>query len=202
MLKNPWEHRDFWFALHKYLQMFAVLTALVGFIIPFCVSGSRGLGTTHGQLGLAVMIMFFFQPFIGFFRPDRGTQARSLWFSAHWCVGISCVVLGWLNTIFGLDLYASEFNTGLQVRLRASSHTYLLLCGDPGAVGPQCVRCCLVHCLLRQSQLNTRSVQDKIHHFASWVGPEGFSQTLCHRLVSTAVTQSPAHVLLFEALKA
>ena len=102
--------------MHKYLQMFAVLTALVGFIIPFCVSGTRGLGFTHGQLGLAVLIMCFLQPIIGFVRPDRGTPARSLWFSAHWCVGISCVLLGWINTIFGLDLYATEFATGLQVR--------------------------------------------------------------------------------------
>ncbi|CAI5478354.1 unnamed protein product [Closterium sp. Yama58-4] len=77
------------FETHKWMQITAVVLAIVGCIIGMVESGSVGLKGTHGQLGIAIFVMIFIQPVI--------------------------VGLAWVNTFLGFDAMTVKFASDMQV---------------------------------------------------------------------------------------
>ncbi|CAM0953857.1 unnamed protein product [Alopecurus aequalis] len=69
----------------------------------------------HQRIGLAVYGLIWLQPLIGFLRPDRGVKARSVWYLAHWLLGMVVCVVGVANVYIGLHTYRER--TGRSVRL-------------------------------------------------------------------------------------
>ena len=114
LFSRPWKHRLFWFRAHQVIQIVAVLGAVAGVVIPFVVTGTRGLKTTHGILGLAVIGLVLLQPVLGFLRPKVGSGARPLWYAVHWVIGLTAVGLAWLNINYGLDMYQTMYSYTLQ----------------------------------------------------------------------------------------
>ncbi|CAI7844350.1 unnamed protein product [Closterium sp. NIES-53] len=102
------------FETHKWMQITAVTLAIAGCIIVFVQSGSVGLQSSHGQLGLAIFVLIFVQPMIGHFRPNKGTVNRPTWFVIHWVLGIGIVGLAWLNTFLGFDIMQTKYSFNLQ----------------------------------------------------------------------------------------
>ncbi|CAI5979114.1 unnamed protein product [Closterium sp. NIES-65] len=102
------------FETHKWMQITAVAIAIAGCIIVFVQSGSVGLQSSHGQLGLAIFVLIFVQPMIGHFRPNKGTVNRPTWFVIHWVLGIGIVGLAWLNTFLGFDIMQTKYSFNLQ----------------------------------------------------------------------------------------
>eukprot|EP00475_Leptophrys_vorax_P026473 TRINITY_DN3737_c0_g2_i2.p1 TRINITY_DN3737_c0_g2~~TRINITY_DN3737_c0_g2_i2.p1 ORF type:complete len:622 (+),score=22.69 TRINITY_DN3737_c0_g2_i2:503-2368(+) len=103
------------FETHKWVQITAVLLAIGGCIFAFVKSGTKGLQTLHGQIGLAVMCLCLIQPLIGHFRPNKGTPSRPTWFIFHLVVGLSILGLAWGTTFLGIQRLATMFLYNMQV---------------------------------------------------------------------------------------
>ncbi|CAI5994843.1 unnamed protein product [Closterium sp. NIES-65] len=82
--------------------------------MAFVQKGSSSLQSTHGRLGLAVLLLIFLQPIIGQLRPVKGHVSRRYWFALHWVVGVAIVAMAWSNMFLGLDLASSRFGYNLE----------------------------------------------------------------------------------------
>ncbi|CAI7925001.1 unnamed protein product, partial [Closterium sp. NIES-53] len=107
--KETHTNRGLWFLCHKYIQIFAVLLVVTAAIMVFIVSGSQGLEWTHGKLGVVALALTFVQPFLGFFRPDKGTSQRPAWLTFHWAMGIAAIAMGCANVFLGIDVYGQLY---------------------------------------------------------------------------------------------
>jgi len=105
-----------WFEIHRVLQPFGYLLALIGFIIILIDVGGA-IEVPHGQFGLAIMIGGFFQILFAIFRPHKEpgshpTAVRMYFEYGHWWVGRILVVAGIVNVFVGIaqiDLAFSAF---------------------------------------------------------------------------------------------
>ncbi|CAI5494466.1 unnamed protein product [Closterium sp. Naga37s-1] len=111
--KKPWVSKPMAFEVHKWLMLSAVLLALAGIIMAFVERGSQSLQSTHGQLGLAVMVLIVVQPIVGQLRPLKKHPSRPSWFALHWVIGVGTVAIAWVNTYLGFDLATSKFGYDL-----------------------------------------------------------------------------------------
>ncbi|CAI5968579.1 unnamed protein product [Closterium sp. NIES-65] len=111
--RKPWVSKPMAFEVHKWLMLSAVLLALAGIIMAFVEKGSQSLQSTHGQLGLAVMVLIVVQPIVGQLRPLKKHPSRPSWFALHWVVGVGTVVIAWANTYLGFKLATSKFGYDL-----------------------------------------------------------------------------------------
>lgn len=105
-----------WFPFHMAIQVPGVAAITAGAIISFVYLPS--LRTTHGSLGLVVIIVVWIQPLLALARPHPGARLRLLWFSIHWLLGVGAIVAGWVNVFSGLKLYA-EFHGKQEVSVYA-----------------------------------------------------------------------------------
>ncbi|GJP29828.1 hypothetical protein CLOM_g19924 [Closterium sp. NIES-68] len=111
--RKPWLSKPVAFEAHKWLMLSAVLLALAGIIMAFVEKGAQSLHSTHGQLGLAVMVLIVAQPIVGQLRPLKKHPSRPSWFALHWVIGVGTVAIAWANTYLGFDLATSKFGYDL-----------------------------------------------------------------------------------------
>ena len=97
-------------------QVAGLVFILAGSICAFAGLGDAGLKYTHGQFGLAIFILAFLQPLLGLLRPNKGDSKRGAWYAAHWLVGVSLVIMAWVNVYLGADLFNYIFGANVQVR--------------------------------------------------------------------------------------
>ncbi|KAK1698768.1 hypothetical protein QYE76_015465 [Lolium multiflorum] len=102
------------FYSHVALQIAAVVLATAGAVLSV-KNFENAFNNTHQRIGLALYGLIWLQPVIGFIRPDRGVKARSVWYLAHWLLGIVVCVVGVANVYIGLHTYRER--TGRSVRL-------------------------------------------------------------------------------------
>ncbi|CAI5503629.1 unnamed protein product [Closterium sp. Naga37s-1] len=126
--KKPWLSKPMAFEVHKWLMLSAVLLALAGIIMAFVEKGSQSLQSTHGQLGLAVMVLIVVQPIVGHLRPLKKHPGRPSWFVLHWVIGVGTVAIAWANTYLGFDLATSKFGYDLDWSYIAFSILIGLFC--------------------------------------------------------------------------
>jgi len=86
-----------WFKVHLVMQPFGYLIAIIAIIaliIAIIMVGSAQFTTVwHGQFGLAIMVVGFFQVIIAIFRPhkepgDHPTLVRQYFEYSHWWVAL------------------------------------------------------------------------------------------------------------------
>ncbi|GJP40702.1 hypothetical protein CLOM_g357 [Closterium sp. NIES-68] len=106
---KPWITKPQAFVAHKWTMLLAVVLSLAGIIMALVESGSSSFQSTHGRLGLAVLLLIVLQPIIGQLRPIKSHFARRYWFALHWVVGVAIVAMAWSNTYLGLDLASERF---------------------------------------------------------------------------------------------
>ncbi|CAI7906921.1 unnamed protein product, partial [Closterium sp. NIES-53] len=111
---KPWISKPQAFNTHKWIMLLAVVLSLVGIIMAFVQSGTSSLQSTHGRLGLAVLLLIVLQPIIGQLRPVKSHASRPYWFALHWVVGVAIVAMAWSNTYLGIDLASSRFGYNLE----------------------------------------------------------------------------------------
>ncbi|CAI5968602.1 unnamed protein product [Closterium sp. NIES-65] len=101
--------RPMGFQLHRGIQVFALVVAVAGMIVIIMQAGSKGLNWTHGQVGLAAVILALVQAIVGFVRPDKTAPNRFMWLVAHCLIGATTIALAWAAMFLGIDLYHSKF---------------------------------------------------------------------------------------------
>ncbi|GJP79681.1 hypothetical protein CLOP_g9882, partial [Closterium sp. NIES-67] len=126
--RKPWLSKPVAFEAHKWLMLSAVLLALAGIIMAFVEKGAQSLHSTHGQLGLAVMVLIVAQPIVGQLRPLKKHPSRPSWFALHWVIGVGTVAIAWANTYLGFDLATSKFGYDLDWSYIAFSIMIGLFC--------------------------------------------------------------------------
>lgn len=97
-----------WFKLHRVVQSLGlVLTcvALIIMIIDHHNTGTDHFSTTHGKVGLALMIVAVCQPLNAFLRPHPKPKStfRLMWEVIHKTFGYSAVVIAAWNAFGGLE---------------------------------------------------------------------------------------------------
>ncbi|GJP29531.1 hypothetical protein CLOM_g17049 [Closterium sp. NIES-68] len=101
--------RPLGFQLHRGIQLSALVVAVAGMIVIFVQAGSKGLSWTHGQVGLAAVILALLQAVVGFIRPDKTAPNRFKWLVAHCVIGATTIALAWTAMFLGIDLYHTKF---------------------------------------------------------------------------------------------
>ncbi|XP_078167963.1 cytochrome b561 domain-containing protein At2g30890-like [Carex rostrata] len=102
------------FYLHVVLQTAAVALATAGAVLSL-KNFQNSFNNTHQRIGLALYGFIWFQPLLGFLRPNRGVKARSVWYLIHWLIGIIICMVGIANIYIGLHTYHEK--TSKSVRL-------------------------------------------------------------------------------------
>ncbi|XP_042477995.1 cytochrome b561 domain-containing protein At2g30890-like [Macadamia integrifolia] len=95
------------FYFHVILQILSVLLATAGAVMSIR-NFDNSFSNSHQRIGLALYGVIWVQVFIGFFRPQRGTKGRSIWYFAHWALGTGISMLGIINIYIGLRAYESK----------------------------------------------------------------------------------------------
>ncbi|CAI5494445.1 unnamed protein product [Closterium sp. Naga37s-1] len=101
--------RPMGFQLHRGIQVFALVVAVAGMIVIIVQAGSKGFNWTHGQVGLAAVILALVQAIVGFVRPDKTASNRFMWLVAHCLIGATTIALAWAAMFLGIDLYHTKF---------------------------------------------------------------------------------------------
>ncbi|KAJ4980524.1 hypothetical protein NE237_031361 [Protea cynaroides] len=95
------------FYFHFILQILSVLLATAGAIMSIR-NFENSFSNNHQRIGLALYGVIWLQVLIGFFRPQRGTKGRSVWYFAHWALGTGISMLGIINIYTGLQAYQKK----------------------------------------------------------------------------------------------
>jgi hypothetical protein len=101
-----------WFWTHVSLQVTGVILSTIAFVIAVQKFEVTTWDNTHVKLGLAVMVLVWFQPLSALIRPRRGTPVRPSWYAVHWLFGTAAIVLAWFNIFKGLDAYVESWPSG------------------------------------------------------------------------------------------
>ncbi|KAJ1688370.1 hypothetical protein LUZ63_019760 [Rhynchospora breviuscula] len=102
------------FYFHVVLQTVAVGLATAGAVLSL-KNFENTFNNTHQRIGLALYGFIWFQPLLGFLRPNRGVKARSIWYLIHWLIGIAICIVGIANIYIGLHTFHER--TSKSVRL-------------------------------------------------------------------------------------
>ncbi|XP_072968193.1 cytochrome b561 domain-containing protein At2g30890-like [Typha angustifolia] len=92
------------FYSHLILQIVAVILATAGAVLSI-KNFENSFNNTHQRIGLTLYGFIWLQPLIGFLRPNRGVQLRSIWYSVHWILGTGICIVGISNIYIGLHTY-------------------------------------------------------------------------------------------------
>ncbi|KAF5198123.1 Cytochrome b561 domain-containing protein [Thalictrum thalictroides] len=102
------------FYFHVIIQVLSVLLATAGAILSI-KNFENTFNNNHQRIGLGLYGIIWVQALIGFFRPKRGSNQRSMWFFVHWLSGTVITILGIMNIYTGLQAYHKR--TSKSVRL-------------------------------------------------------------------------------------
>ncbi|KAF1876697.1 hypothetical protein Lal_00031509 [Lupinus albus] len=94
--------------------MLAVLLTTTGAIMSI-KNFNNLFNNNHQRLGVALYGIIWLQVLVGIFRPQRGSKRRSLWFFAHWMLGIAVSILGILNVYIGLEAYKQKTSKDIRI---------------------------------------------------------------------------------------
>ncbi|XP_043700953.1 cytochrome b561 domain-containing protein At4g18260-like [Telopea speciosissima] len=95
------------FYFHVILQILSVLLATAGAVMSIR-NFENSFSNNHQRLGLALYGVIWMQVIVGFFRPQRGTKGRSVWYFAHWALGTGISLMGIINIYTGLRAYEKK----------------------------------------------------------------------------------------------
>ncbi|KAK3165015.1 hypothetical protein QOZ80_1AG0027830 [Eleusine coracana subsp. coracana] len=102
------------FYCHVISQIAAILLATGGAVLSL-MNFENSFSNRHQRVGLALYGFMWLQPIIGFFRPERGGKARSLWYFVHWLFGIAICATGITNVYVGLRTYHERTAKGVRL---------------------------------------------------------------------------------------
>ena len=103
------ERKGFWFQLHRTIQsagLVATCVALGIMIADHHRTDTAHFSTTHGKVGLAMMVIAVSQPLNAFFRPHPAhvkSFSRRAWEGLHKTCGYASVLISVWNAFGGLD---------------------------------------------------------------------------------------------------
>lgn len=100
--------------VHAALQIVSVLLVTAGAIMSI-KNFENAFNNHHQRLGLALYGIIWLPALIGFFRPQRGTNGRSVWFFTHWILGTALSLLGIINIYTGLEAYHRKTRKSVRV---------------------------------------------------------------------------------------
>ncbi|GLT57007.1 hypothetical protein SLA2020_300140 [Shorea laevis] len=92
------------FYVHAVTEILSTLLATVGAAMSI-KNFDNSFNNHHQRLGLVLYSVIWLRALLGFLRPQRGSKGRSVWFVAHWLLGISVALLGVINVYTGLQAY-------------------------------------------------------------------------------------------------
>lgn len=93
-----------YFYFHLIIQMLSVMLATTGAIMSI-KTFENSFNNNHQRIGLALYGAIWVQAILGFFRPQRGSKKRSMWYVLHWILGTIICIVGILNIYTGLEAY-------------------------------------------------------------------------------------------------
>jgi len=102
---------DWWFQLHQIFQVTGFLMVSAGFTIAWIMVDGFHFNTDfHGQLGLTIMILAYFQFFGGLLRPHKGkdghrSACRKLFEFIHPWNGRFVLLLACINIFSGISIW-------------------------------------------------------------------------------------------------
>jgi len=94
-----------WFISHQYIALLAIVLTLIAFFVIVSYKAGANFETTHGVLGLVVVILVLFHIILAFFRPHPGDNYRDAWEWTHHLLGRLLLILGPVAVVFGIDEY-------------------------------------------------------------------------------------------------
>lgn len=94
-----------WFLGHEILVALAMLLTLVAFIVIVVYKKGNNFQSTHGKLGLAIIIIVFAHLVLAMVRPDKEASWRTKWEWAHHLLGRALIILGLTNVLLGISQY-------------------------------------------------------------------------------------------------
>jgi len=98
---------------HIFIQVIAVLAVICAAVVGV-TKFDNSFTYTHERLGLALWILVWLAPLVGFIRPEHGGRTRPIWYGIHWLFGTGGVVLGFYNIYTGLNAYEHMGQTSLR----------------------------------------------------------------------------------------
>lgn len=93
-----------YFYLHLLIQTLSLVLATTGAIMSI-KTFENSFSNNHQRIGLALYAAIWVQAILGFFRPQRGSKKRSIWYFLHWMYGTIICIVGILNIYTGLEAY-------------------------------------------------------------------------------------------------
>ncbi|KAA8526198.1 hypothetical protein F0562_008063 [Nyssa sinensis] len=102
------------FYTHASLQILSVLLATAGAIMSI-KNFENSFNNSHQRIGVALYGIIWLQALIGFFRPQRGSKGRSVWFLMHWVLGTAVSLVGIINIYTGLQAYHKKTLTSVRL---------------------------------------------------------------------------------------
>ncbi|KAI0224795.1 putative ferric-chelate reductase 1 [Lamellibrachia satsuma] len=100
-----------WFVIHRSLMVLAFLCTVAAFIIIFVqvkdysqFSGDAGFLQAHPPMGIAITALVIINPIMTFFRCSPGAKNRALFDWAHFSVGMSALIMSFINVFSGVKL--------------------------------------------------------------------------------------------------
>ncbi|XAR52805.1 hypothetical protein NMG60_11021081 [Bertholletia excelsa] len=102
------------FYIHATLQSLSVLITAAGAIMSI-KNFDNSFNNVHQRMGLTLYGVIWLQALIGFFRPHRGSRARSIWFLVHWLLGTAISALGIINVYTGLQAYHKKTSRSIKL---------------------------------------------------------------------------------------
>lgn len=99
-----------WFALHRGIQLLAVLLVAGSLAFVIYKTNQQGLmhfDNTHARLGLAAACVALVQPFVAWLRPRKGGVGRAEWYVLHFTLGWGAVILGAAAIVLGLQRFGA-----------------------------------------------------------------------------------------------
>jgi hypothetical protein len=99
------KHKAFWFAMHRFLNLFVLVSTTVSFIIIYTFQNLNLGGTIpHHAFGVVIIALMFFQAFLGFFKiviKDIESIWKKVWGQAHQILGHALLFFAFINSLLG-----------------------------------------------------------------------------------------------------
>ncbi|EXC35453.1 hypothetical protein L484_026760 [Morus notabilis] len=115
------------FQIHAVSQIVAVLLATAGAVMSF-KNFNNTFNNNHQRIGVALYGIIWLQALLGFLRPNRGSNGRSIWFFVHWMLGTAVSLMGVFSIYSGLQAYHDKTSRSIRIWISLFTAEMCFIC--------------------------------------------------------------------------